>query len=240
MGVGHVFNIRDQVREIILGEMPGAVCVELDQGRYYALQHPTEPRYLPPTYRILSNFQKRMAKDFGGELGSEMIAAIDTAREMGINALLIDADANQMFNRLWREMPLKERVWLFVSAVTGFFTSKKKVEKELENFSENEGAYMSEFGRQFPTLKHVLIDDRNQLMATRIAEAETNYGNVVAVIGDGHVEGIKRLLAPRSMQVMRLKQLLSGDYPRKAFVAKEGNVEVSVQYTYIQQPQENS
>ena len=232
IGVGHVFDIREQIREIILGEMPRAVCVELDPGRYYALKNPQSRKAMTPTYRLLSHFQKRMARDFGGELGSEMLTAIDTSREAGIATLLIDADASQMFGELWQEMPLKERVMLSLSALMGLFASKKKVERELEKFTENEGAYLNEFGKEYPTLKKVLIDDRNQLMAERIAEAEARYINVVAVVGDGHVEGISSLLAPREVQAIRLKQLLAKDYPRKGPKVSEGNTEVSFQYTY--------
>jgi len=232
VGVGHVFDIGAQVREIIQGEMPGAVCVELDPNRYYALKNPQAKRTMPPTYRLLSIFQKKMAKDFGGELGSEMLAAIDTARDAGIPALLIDADASTLFTRLWKEMPIKERVLLSVSAFTGLFASKKKVKNELDKFAENEDEYLVQFGKQFPTLKKVLIDDRNQLMSGRIADAEARYVNVVAVIGDGHVEGISSILASRQLNVIRLKQLLSGDFPRKGAEVKAGNVEVSFQYTY--------
>jgi pheromone shutdown protein TraB len=232
VGVGHVFNIAEQVREVILGEMPGAVCVELDPGRYNALRNPGSPRGIPATYRLLSLFQKRMAKDFGGELGSEMLAAIDAAKSVGIATLLIDADASQLFDRLWKEMPLKERVLLFLSALTGLFTSKKKVRREMDKFSQDEQAYLDQFGDEFPTLKKVLIDDRNHLMAGRIAEAEARYLNVVAVIGDGHVEGISTILAPRPLNVVRLKQLLSGDLPRKSAEVKQGNTEVTFQYTY--------
>ncbi len=232
IGVGHVFDIGKQIREIILGEMPGAVCVELDPSRYYALKNPQVRRNMPPTYLLLSHFQKRMARDFGGELGSEMLAAIDTANEAGIAALLIDADASLLFNRLWREMPLKERVLLFISAFAGLFASKKKVKKELDKFTENEEAYLAQFEKEFPTLKKVLIDDRNQLMAGRIAEAEARYLNVVVVVGDGHVEGISSILAPRPLNVVRLKQLLSGDFPRKGAEIKPGNLEVKFQYTY--------
>ena len=232
VGVGHVFDIKVQVREIIVGVMPGAVAVELDPNRYYAMQHPQTQRNLPPTYRILSHFQKRLARDFGSELGAEMIAAIDAAKEIGVEALLIDADAGLLFNQLWKEMPFKERVLLFLSAITGMFASKKKVEKELERFQDNEEAYLQQFGDTFPTLKKVLIDDRNRLMSARLADAEAKYGSVVAIVGDGHVDGISTLLAPRSLDIIRLKQLLSGDFPRRKFEVKSGGSEVSFQFSY--------
>ncbi|MEM0449037.1 MAG: TraB/GumN family protein [Methanomassiliicoccales archaeon] len=230
VGVGHVFDIKKQVRDIILEERPAAVCVELDPGRYQALKDPASRARMPPTYRLLSHFQKRMAKDFGGELGSEMLSAIDTAQGQGIPVLLIDADAAQLFSKLWQEMSFRERVLLTFSALMGIFSSRKKVEKELERFTQQEEAYLEEFGKEYPTLKRVLIDERNQLMANRIAEAEARYLNVLAVVGDGHVEGIRRLLSPRDIRVIRLKHLLDGEYLGTRAKVGEGNKEVSFQF----------
>jgi hypothetical protein len=39
-------------------------------------------------------------------------------------------------------------------------------------------------------------------------------------------------LASRQLNVIRLKQLLSGDFPRRGAEVKSGNLEVSFQYTY--------
>ena len=231
IGVGHVFKIADQVKGVILGEMPGAVCVELDPGRYYALTHPEVQRKGPLTYRILSHFQRRLAKSFGGELGSEMLAAVEAARLLGVEALMIDVDAKTMFDRMWREMPIKERLKLFLSAITGIFASKERVETELESFSENEEAYLKEFEDQFPTLKRVLIDDRNQLMSARILEAEARFGNVVAVLGEGHLDGIRKLLGDRTVQMVRLKDLQSGE-AGKRYAASQDGKEVTFSYHY--------
>ncbi len=231
IGVGHVFKIADQVKGVILGEMPGAVCVELDPARYYALSHPEVQRRGPITYRILSRFQRRMAESFGGELGSEMLAAAEAARLLGVEALMIDMDAKTVFNRVWREMSVKERLKLFLSAITGMFASKESVETELESFSENEEAYIKEFESQFPTLKRILIDERNQLMSARILEAEGRYGNVVAVIGEGHMDGIRRLLGDRAVQLVRLKELQSGEAGKRYTASKDGK-EVTFSYQY--------
>jgi pheromone shutdown protein TraB len=209
VGVGHVFQISAQVKRVIYEKRANAVCVELDPRRYRALIQEGQGAKLPVSYRLLSMFQKRLARQFGSEVGQEMISAVDTAKEMGVDTIFIDVDAGAMFNSLWRQMPLKEKVRLFLSGFIGLFTSKDKVEKELESFQENEEAYMSAFEHHMPTLKKVLIDDRNRLMASRIEMADDRYGNVVAIIGDGHVEGIRKLLEGREVQVTRLSELRS-------------------------------
>jgi pheromone shutdown protein TraB len=214
VGVGHVFQISPQVRRVIHERRADAVCVELDPRRYQALLDDKKGKDIPLTYRMLSMFQKRLAKQFGGEVGQEMISAVEAAREIGADALLIDVDAGSMFNNLWRKMPFKEKVGLMFSSLVSMFASKRKVERELEEFEHNEELYLGAFESQFPTLKKVLIDDRNELMASRIGQADDRYGNVVAIVGDGHVEGMRRLLVDREVQVIRLSDLrsMSGEW----------------------------
>jgi len=237
VGVGHVFNISDQVRELIVKHMPRAVCIELDPGRYEALVHPDKERKVPVTYRLLAQFQKRMAREFGAEVGREMLSAAETAREIGADTLLIDADASALFSQLWREMPAKERIYLMFSAMTGFFVSRSRVEKELERFEENEERYLQQIGEQFPTLKKVLIDDRNRLMAARIENAAQRYADVLAVVGDGHIEGISKLLSGADVHVYRLRELIDG--AKSATAGSSGAnaaADVHFSYTYEQAP----
>ncbi|MDH7508826.1 MAG: TraB/GumN family protein [Methanomassiliicoccales archaeon] len=234
IGVGHVFNISEQVRQIIFSHRPKAVCVELDPRRYEALRNPGAIRSLPIMYRMLAEVQRRMAREFGGEVGMEMIAAAEAAIEVGAVVEFIDDDATAVFERLWKEMPVKEKVCLMFSAITGFFISKGRIEKELAMFEENGEDYLRSFGEQFPTIKRLLIDDRNRMMASRIEDAYSNYGEVVAVVGDGHIEGIMKLLNKDGIKVFRLRDLR--EWPlhdeRKSL---SGNAEASFCFTYSDQ-----
>ena len=51
---------------------------------------------------------------------------------------------------------------------------------------------LRELGVQVPTLKQVLIDERDQYLAQKIREADGR--RIVAVVGAGHVEGIVEIL----------------------------------------------
>jgi pheromone shutdown protein TraB len=237
VGVGHVFNISDQVRAIVVKHMPRAVCIELDPGRYDALLHPDKERKAPATYRLLAQLQKRMAREFGAEVGKEMLSAAETAREIGADVLLIDANASALFSQLWREMPVKERISLMFSAMTGFFISRSRVEKELERFEENEERYLQQIGEQFPTLKKVLIDDRNRLMATHIENAAQRYVDVLAVVGEGHIEGISKLLSGADLQIYRLRELM--EMTSSGTLGSPGSnavADVHIRYTFEQAP----
>ncbi|NLK25780.1 MAG: hypothetical protein GX307_04275 [Euryarchaeota archaeon] len=231
LGVGHVFDISTQVRKIIEDERPDAVCVELDPLRYQALINPPRDNPdVPLAYNLLASFQRRLARSYGGEVGAEMLAAIKAAGAVGSEVMLIDVNATQMFRRLWQEMPSLEKVKLGLSAISSLFLSRRRVEKELENFQEHEELYLEEMAQQFPTLKRMLIDDRNHIMAQRIDAAASAFPNVLAVVGDGHVEGIVRLLGRDDITIIRLRELLGqGSMPVDD---RDGNAQACFHYEY--------
>jgi pheromone shutdown protein TraB len=213
LGVGHVFDIADQVKGLIEHERPDVVCVELDRGRYQALLNPGGQHDARLSYRLLAKMQRRLASQYGGEAGAEMIAATRAAQAIGAAVLLIDTDASQMFARLNREMPMLEKVKLGFSTFSSLFVSRKRMEEEIESFQENGDAYFKQMEEQFPTLKRVLLDERNALMARRIDAAASRYPVVLAVIGDGHIDGILDLLERDDVKVYRLKDVRNGGQP---------------------------
>lgn len=207
VGVGHVFAISENVKALIRSRRPEVVCLELDPGRYRALVHREESRTVPLQYRLLGYFQKRMASKFGTEVGDEMLAAVEAAREVGAKVALIDMDAASVFARLWKRMSFKEKMHLMGGAFVGLFASKERVEKELNKYEESTDQYMELMGEGFPSIKEVLIDDRNRFMALRLSELAAQHSSILAVVGDGHVSGIASGLAGSEIETVRLKDL---------------------------------
>jgi pheromone shutdown protein TraB len=209
VGVGHVFAISDRVNEVIHSRRPDVVCLELDPARYQSLLQKDGSRRVPVQYSLLALFQKRMADKFGSEVGGEMLAAASAARQVGARLALIDVDSSQMLAMLWKRMPVKEKLGLFFGALVGLVSSKETVETEMEVYQTNEEAYIEGIGERFPTVKAVLIDDRNRIMADRIRGIARDHSNIVAIIGDGHVPGIAKVLESEQLEIVRLKQLMS-------------------------------
>jgi len=207
VGVAHVIDVAQPIGSLVQHYAPGAVGIELDPGRYRALQEGAPRGKVPLPYRLLAVMQRRLADQFGGEVGAEMLAAADAAKARGAQVLFIDMDAGRLFSSLVRQMPFKERVAMVLSSLGGLFMTRRRVEKELQEFQENEERYMETLGKSFPTVKRVLIDERNEHMARNILRAEGMYGSVLAVVGDGHVEGIRRLIAREDLVAYRLKDL---------------------------------
>lgn len=207
IGVGHVFDISKSLENAIMERNPSVVCVELDRARYEALFSKGGERELPVVYKMLARFQENIAKKYDTQVGSEMLTAIETAKMLNAKVAFIDVEASRIVLNFWKSMSIKERAKFVFALLSSIFIRKKRIEKELKRFEENEEYYLESFGKEFPAAKRILIDDRNIHMAESIKKISQEHENIVAVVGDGHVEGIRRLLEPSNVEIIRLSQL---------------------------------
>jgi pheromone shutdown protein TraB len=229
IGVGHVFALRDRLQETIRRERPSVVCVELDRVRLEALLDEQRRRTAGAAqapqkfdwrtigrggliFAFIARTQRRLAVSFGSTVGDEMLAALEAAREVGARTELIDMDSAVFFRNWMRRMSRRERLKLFLSAFGGVFASRKRVEKELAEYHSNEDAFIEDLARHFPTTKTALIDERNAYMARGIVRAGQAGPTVLAVVGEGHLSGIKDELlkaglSPSEIRVMSLQEL---------------------------------
>ncbi|SEO83184.1 TraB family protein [Halogranum amylolyticum] len=123
VGTAHVSA--DSVREVeetIEAERPDVVAVELDEGRYRQLQGET-PDDLDAgdllrgntvfqfiAYWMLSYVQARMGEKFDIQPGADMLAAVETAEEYGLDVALVDRDIQTTIQRFWRRMGFVEKL----------------------------------------------------------------------------------------------------------------------------------
>lgn len=205
VGVGHVFDIGQQVRQIIHEHMPAAVGLELDRNRLIGLQ--ARARGEAKATGFAARFQERIASQFGVQAGDEMLAAAKAASEINAGIALIDRDMNQIIAELRRRMTFKEKVKMIFALFATPFVRKKTVEREIQKFEEASDEYLEQIGEDFPTIKIVLLDERNQHMARVIREIEAKFDTILAVIGDGHVNGIAKLLEDRAPKIIRLAEV---------------------------------
>lgn len=230
IGTGHVFDIGARVREEVRRRAPHVVGIELDAPRYHALRAKNKDRRgTPIVYRLLADFQTRIANEYGVEAGDEMLAASEEARALNVPLALIDKDAQQTFTRLRKEMRFGEKARLLGSAVVGLLPilPGKSIEKQVQEMQEDYTAYFVEMEKKFPTLKRVLLDERNDHMARALQGLAQTNERVVAVMGDGHVDGVQTLLAAWGLpvEIVRLKEL------RAKTVAAQGNASATLTMT---------
>ncbi len=217
IGTGHVFNLSDALREIFDEKQPDILCVELDKQRYHGLlmkeadpeKYKEQTKNQPIIYKMLSRFQDSMAEEYGVIAGQEMLTTINYAQSHQKPIALIDMEARRMFSRMLKEMTIREKIKLALSGFGGFFVSKKRVEKELDRIQDNFDYYMKEIGNKFPTIKRILIDERNEYMKNKLVKANEEFEKVIAVVGDGHIPGLLELLEKQDIEyeTIRLKDI---------------------------------
>jgi len=217
IGTGHVFDLSSALLRIFDEKNPEVICIELDVQRYNALMMKTSDpekyknnsRNLPIVYKLLARFQDSMAEKYGVTAGEEMITAINYAGSHQLPVEFIDMNAQVLFTKMLRSMKFSEKIKLFLTGIGGFFISKGRVEKELDKFEDDLDKYIAEIGEKFPTIKKILIDDRNEFMAQRLVDASQRFENVLALVGDGHISGITKLLKDKDavFETVRLSEL---------------------------------
>lgn len=210
LGVGHVFDLGASIRSAIQRRAPRVVALELDPARFAYLMNRTPRPRRPSVLGLLAGFQARIAEQYGVQVGDEMVAAARAAQEIGCSVALIDQDSRITLTRAWQAMPYPERVRLALFALGGLFVRRKRVEAELDRFYQDERGYLEQFAKELPTVKRVLIDERDARMAQTLRSLHDSKGEVVAVVGDGHVEGLSRLLEGVPLEVVRLRELQQG------------------------------
>jgi pheromone shutdown-related protein TraB len=166
---------------------------------------------------FLSSIQRKLGKEYGVEPGSEMIAAMDEAKKHGLDVALVDRDITVTLKRAWRRMGIREKfrlTWEFLKALIGY-DDEELEELDLKELMNQDviSALMDEFGEIAPSVTSVLIHERDEYIAKKIQD-ESKKGRVVAVVGAGHLKGIKKQLDKKDLKT-DLKEL---EYvPQKKF-----------------------
>jgi len=143
---------------------------------------------------ILSSYQKRLAKQFGIKPGQEMIQGIESANELGATLCLGDRDIHTTMLRLWRGLGFFGKIKLFSQLVLSMFIDEEVSEEQMEEMKTQDmlSSALNELSKSFPHFKSIIIDERDKYLAQKIKTAPGN--KVVAVLGAGHIPGIKEEL----------------------------------------------
>jgi len=215
LGTAHVIDLGGPLRRVLAPRVLDAIAVELDPERARALMSPEGPGRgggdVPLFARLWAVVQRRLGAEIGGGVpGAEMKVAIEVARERQLPVFLIDDPLRVTLANLVRAMSFKERVTLLTSAIVGLVLPSRVVHREMDRYAEAPDEFTDELRRVSPSTARVLLDDRNEHMADRLAALRRQgYGRVAAVVGDAHLEGLRAALARRSVpsEVVRFSEL---------------------------------
>jgi pheromone shutdown-related protein TraB len=201
IGVAHILPASlSEVEEIIERERPDVVAVELCPVRYLTLTQGVRRPGIAEIARsgprvfllgfLLTLLQDRFSHQTGMPAGEEMLMAVRRAREVGARIELIDRDIGVTLQRLTDTMPWRERFRLFAELLMGFLPGGKRVEFKQLTEEQIVNRLLRELKQDSPTLYRVLIQERDDHMASKLVPLMSEGIKVVCVVGAGHVPGI--------------------------------------------------
>ncbi|MCF6187535.1 MAG: TraB/GumN family protein [Desulfobulbaceae bacterium] len=208
VGTAHISKQSvDLVEQVINDEQPDTVCIELDDKRYEALskQKRWENLDLKQVIRkkqlstllvnlVLSSYQKKLGTQLGVMPGTELLRAAQVAEENNITVALCDREVRVTLRRAWHATSLFKKGYLVATLFASLFDNTELDEEKLTELRNKDvlSELMNEMGEALPAAKEVLIDERDIYMAEKIKAAPGK--RIVAVVGAGHMEGIKRVI----------------------------------------------
>ena len=208
VGTAHISQDSvDTVIRTIDEVIPDTVCVELDTQRYQALinkkgweslnlKELIKKKQVPflLTNLALSSYQKRMGLQTGVKPGAELAAAAQTAEERGMEVELVDRNIRTTLLRVWRKTGLWNKMKVMAALFGSLFEKQELNEEELAKLRESDtlSSMLDEMGKLLPSVKQILVDERDTYMAYHIRNAPGE--KVLAVVGAAHLPGIIRLL----------------------------------------------
>src|SRR3989344_2155680 len=213
VGTAHISEKSiELVDKTIADEKPDVVGVELDEQRFHQLKHHEEWKeldigksvstgqtYLLLLNLLLANMQRQLGQQVGIKPGQEMLQAVEAAGKNKIPVVLLDRSARITLKRALAAIGFIEKIKLVFSITMAIFGGgKEAITAETVEQMKNKDVMtelMNQLSKEMPSLKKVLVDERDVVIANRILAAPGK--KIVAVVGAGHVEGIKKHLGTK-------------------------------------------
>ncbi|KAH0913598.1 hypothetical protein HID58_036919 [Brassica napus] len=178
-----------------------AVLVELCSSRVSLLQPQTLK--IPTMWEMIESLKQKQnifgilyECEFGVFPGSEFRVAYEEACKYGGKVMLVDRPIQITLKRTWAKMPLWHKVkfvytLMFQDVFLPSSEEHGKRPQEMET-ADSMTLLIEELSKEFPSLIETLVYERDRYMATALLDIASGCNLVVAVIGNGHINGIKK------------------------------------------------
>ncbi|MBI5553577.1 MAG: TraB/GumN family protein [Candidatus Diapherotrites archaeon] len=236
VGTAHVSaDSVELVRNVIAQEQPDSVGVELDLARLNQLKMGPQWRnlnlsqimatgqvYLLLFHLLASSYQRSLGQKLGVMPGTEMLEAVRIAESANLSVVLLDRDVRVTMQRAMQNTGFIEKLRLLVFLLEGLFGKTEEISAQtVERLKETDvlNDLLAKLGSSFPSLKSVLVDERDAFIARRIQEFRGR--KLVAVLGKGHLNGVKSLLekeVPALREIPRSRMQAGMDLVKKTLL----------------------
>ncbi|KAK2433497.1 TraB family protein [Trifolium repens] len=209
VGTAHVSEESSrEVQAIVSLLKPEAVFLELCSSRVAVL---TIQNLKVPTVRemiemlkkkhnmfevVYSWFLAKVASKLEVFPGSEFRVAYEEAMKYRGRVILGDRPVQITLKRTWSKMPLWHKAKLVYTLLfqAVFVPSSDELNNMLKEMGDNDmlTLVIQEMSKEYPTLMETLVHERDQYMSSTLLKVASETRSVVAVVGKGHLQGIKK------------------------------------------------
>jgi len=237
LGTAHVSKASaDAVSELIETDQFDTIAIELCDSRYRSIVNPnsltdmdlfevikTKKASMVAASLALGAYQQRLAEQFDVQPGEEMRVAIQLAQEKDLKLELIDRDVGITLKRLYRNIPWWRKIYVISGLVASVLTNEKVTEEEIEKLKTGDmlESTFSQFADSAGDLFSPLISERDEFMSAKLSQVASNpeSNNVLAVVGAGHLAGIKQILNSKNEQASETIKKLT-HLPKRSSIGK--------------------
>ncbi|XP_050380170.1 uncharacterized protein LOC126797565 [Argentina anserina] len=197
-----------EVEEVISYLKPEVVFLELCSSRVAVLSPqnlkiPTAGEMLDMWKKnhnafgiLYSWFLAKVASQLEVYPGAEFRVGYDEAKKYGGKIILGDRPVQITLRRTWAKMPLWHKIKLIYSILfqAVFLPDTEELNKMLKEMDDVDMLtfVIQEMSKEFPTLMETLVHERDQYMSSTLLRIAQQHNSVVAVVGKGHLQGIKK------------------------------------------------
>ena len=196
----------EEARRVVREIRPVVVAVELDHDRDHQLMNPPEEGenvdqgagdMAQELMQQLAILEKSLGDITGSDVGDEMLAAIEEGRAIGAKIALVDRPMVATVQAMM-QVPVDEMYRLTGMLPDATEDIENGGASDLLAMLKEDGAVedlMKQFREEFPGLANVLIEQRDQYVAKALHFILNDVeGKIVAVLGAGHIQGVKTAL----------------------------------------------
>lgn len=145
---------------------------------------------------LYSWFLAKIAQKLEVLPGSEFRVAFEEARKLGSKVVLGDRPVQVTIRRTWGKMPLWHKMKFLYSFLfqAVFLPSPDDINRMLKEMDDVDmlTLVIQEMSKEFPTMMETLVNERDQYMSSTLLRVAKEHNLVVAVVGKGHLQGIKK------------------------------------------------
>lgn len=206
VGTAHVSKESvEDVKKTIRSVKPDSVCIELCEPRYRVMTDRDawkkmnifkiireKKSTLLLAQLILGAFYRQLGEKLGIQPGAEMLEAVNQAGRVNAKVILADREIEITLKRVFRYLSFWNKIKILSHFIAGLVVGEEIDEKLIEQLKTKDQleAALSEFAEKLPEVKRRLLDERDIYIAQKIRHADGP--KVVAVVGAGHIPGIKK------------------------------------------------